>query len=1027
MQRTWIISFFLISNLCCLSAQPFPKLKFTHLSTRDGLSSEIINDILQDHRGIIWISTYDGLNRYDGTSITVYRHIEGDSTSIPNNDTRDLAIDQQNRLWIATEKGLCCFNTVTGKAVNYYVTSSPTQSLLTNIENQPFVDSRNRLWLASPFGIQWFDVEHKSFITYKMPPRPPSERSEHENYFRSIREDTQHQLWATSFFGLFRIDEKNQKLIPYDQGQVISNISWHQTKAGEYLVGQWGGGVKRFDPATGTYTPIFLETKDQNLVTDFIEWKDAQQKDWLCISLDGGLLLVDPVSQQKELYVHNEMDPSSLQGAYLSMLFLDRDNRIWLGTDHGIDILDPQLQYFDNHYLYQQVDRNNPKTFGTPRSLFETKEEYIIATWFMKGLFYFDHEWQLLRHQPTIPPHSVSHASAGIYSMLKDAKGNFWFATDSGLVRENKGVYTFMIPPGAYSMLYGDLAFREIWQRPDGLFWLRTKTRGIYLFNPVDEKFLAHYEQSQNDFAGRVLSGALDESGDLWIGTDSAFYQFEEASHTFKAIPYTKNGQAANFTNINSILYDHHEYIWLATEHGLGRYTIKTKEATLLDKKDGLPDEHLLQLLEDTTGILWLKSEQGIARYDATKGFQFFTFQHGLPDFYNAFGVFTLNSDSHILSGQNGAISEFNPYSIPWNSKNPDLILCDVRIDQQSIDFEKNPGVITMRPGQRTFQLHFSIPSYTASSLNQFFYRIPGLMEEWVAAPGGRVTFHELPVGEYSLQLKGKDFMNRESEVMSLSVLIRPYWYQTGWFRILAALFIISSILFFIRWRIRAVRKEAAYKQKIAESEMQILRTQMNPHFIFNSLNSIENFIMENEKRLASDYLNKFAHLIRLILDSSRNELIPFSKDMEALQLYVDLEQLRFNHKFEYQVKVDPELLGSHYSVPALIIQPYIENAIIHGLANSENPNLVLSVKAEAVEEGIRYSIEDNGIGRMLSKTYHELNHRHTSSVGMKITEDRINRFNHQAESNGSIRITDLYDDYQHAVGTKVEIILKMK
>jgi LytS/YehU family sensor histidine kinase len=98
----------------------------------------------------------------------------------------------------------------------------------------------------------------------------------------------------------------------------------------------------------------------------------------------------------------------------------------------------------------------------------------------------------------------------------------------------------------------------------------------------------------------------------------------------------------------------------------------------------------------------------------------------------------------------------------------------------------------------------------------------------------------------------------------------------------------------------------------------------MNPHFIFNSLNSIENFIMENEKRLASDYLNKFAHLIRLILDSSRNELIPFSKDMEALQLYVDIEQLRFNHKFEYQVKIDPELQGSHYSVPALIIQPYI-------------------------------------------------------------------------------------------------------
>lgn len=1027
MQRHWIILFVLISNYCCVYAQSFPNLKFTHLSTRDGLSSEIINDIIQDHRGIIWISTYDGLNRYDGTSITVYRHIEGDSTTIPNNDTRDLAIDQQNRLWIATEKGLCCFNTITGKATNYYSNPSSSQSLLTNIENQPFVDSQNRLWLASPLGIQLFDVEQKSFTTYRMPPRPASERSDHENYFRSIREDDQHQLWATSFFGLCRIDEKNKTLVPYDQGEVISNISWYQTSHGDYLVGQWGGGVKRFDPATGSYSPIILDSKAQNLVTDFIEWKDDQKKDWLCISLDGGLLLVDPVSQQKQWYVHNEMDPTSLQGTYLSMLFLDRDNRIWSGTDHGIDILDPQLQYFENHYLYQQVDRNNSKTFGTPRFLFETKAEYIVASWFMKGLFSFDHEWKLLRHEPVIPPHSASPASAGIYSMLKDEEGNFWFATDSGLVRENKGAYTTIIPHGEYSMLYGDLAFREIWQRPDGLFWIRTKNQGLYLFNPMNEKFLEHYVRTQNDFAGQVLSGALDDIGHLWIGTDSAFYRFEETSHTFQAIPYTVHGHTANYSNINHILFDHQQHIWLATEQGLGRFDIQSRQATLINHENGLPDDHLIQLLEDSTGILWLKSEHGIVRYDAAKRFQFFSFQHGLPDFYNSYSVFTLNSQSHILSGQNGGISEFNPYSIPWNSKNPDLVLCDVSIDQKTIDFQKTPGVITMLPGQRTLQLHYSITSYTASTLNQFSYRIPGLMEDWVTAPGGRVIFHELPVGEYNLQLKGKDFMNRESEVMPISILIQPFWYQTMWFRILTLLCIMTSILLFIRWRIRAVRKEAAYKQKIAESEMHVLRTQMNPHFIFNSLNSIENFIMENEKRLASDYLNKFAHLIRIILDSSRNELIPFAKDMEAIQLYVDLEQLRFNHKFEFIQHIDPVLLEGQYRVPALLIQPYIENAIIHGLANSEKSNLVLRVTAIATAEGIRYVIEDNGVGRRESKTYHHLNRRQTASVGMKITEERINRFNHQAVSNGTIRITDLYTDQDQPAGTKIEILLKMK
>ena len=121
---------------------------------------------------------------------------------------------------------------------------------------------------------------------------------------------------------------------------------------------------------------------------------------------------------------------------------------------------------------------------------------------------------------------------------------------------------------------------------------------------------------------------------------------------------------------------------------------------------------------------------------------------------------------------------------------------------------------------------------------------------------------------------------------------------------------------------------------------MQALQAQMNPHFFFNSLNSIENFIMQNEKKLASDYLNKFARFIRSILDSSNNDLIDVNKDIQSLQLYIDLEQLRFNNKFTFHCEVDPRLMGGEYHVPALLVQPFLENAINHGIGPSDRTDL---------------------------------------------------------------------------------------
>ena len=182
--------------------------------------------------------------------------------------------------------------------------------------------------------------------------------------------------------------------------------------------------------------------------------------------------------------------------------------------------------------------------------------------------------------------------------------------------------------------------------------------------------------------------------------------------------------------------------------------------------------------------------------------------------------------------------------------------------------------------------------------------------------------------------------------------------------------------------------------------------------------------MMQNEKRLASDYLNKFSRLIRSILDSSRDELIPIAKDMEALKLYLELEQLRFNNKFTYSFYTDSQLINGDYRIPSLIIQPYVENAIVHGFAHSDSMHLKLQITTTLENDIIIFTILDNGIGRKKAMEYNLFNKPGHKSVGLDITKERIAHFNNE-KVDKSISITDVVNENNEPMGTKVIIKLK--
>ena len=278
-------------------------------------------------------------------------------------------------------------------------------------------------------------------------------------------------------------------------------------------------------------------------------------------------------------------------------------------------------------------------------------------------------------------------------------------------------------------------------------------------------------------------------------------------------------------------------------------------------------------------------------------------------------------------------------------------------------------------------------------------------------------------VGQQQLQIQQQKLTIQQQQLQRSSLLKKILIGGSLAFVLLGIIVFRNLALKRRNEKLQSERTQASLQQKTAELEMQALRAQMNPHFIFNCLNSINQFILENDKGQASEYLTKFSRLVRLILQNSQASLIPLESELEALQLYLELEALRFNHHFDFRISVDEEVEVSVLKVPPLIIQPYAENAIWHGLMHKKE-NGFLEIDLYQKDDVLYCRTIDDGIGRRKAA---ELKNKTTSthrSMGMRITADRIDLLQHQKQLDASVQIIDLELPNGHAGGT--EVLLKI-
>ncbi len=1024
-------------------AQDKVDYNFTKLTTREGLSSNYVNCITQDSSGFIWIGTSDGLNRYDGRSIKTFRHQANNPDAIPGNQIIHIVVDKNGILWIGIrEVGLCRYDHATGKFILYKHNDGDEYSLSSNEYAYPFIDSKQQLYVATNNGINRYNPSKNNFDRIEIPLAIRNRKVVFAQQVFWIKEDNQQQLWCSIGYTLYLYNPVNNSFREYSTAAYAILNDILPVNRQEWLVTFWGSGLHKFYPSTGQFVKMNIP-EAANEAISLARWKDMDGKEYILISNDENHTLVfySPENGQYKFTLHDPDNPASLSENGLSTIFVDHNNIAWIATNgSGVNILDPRSQFFKNILLLKNQSGYRPYN-QLVNSIFSDEENYWIGAWFKGGLYRYDKHWKLLQQYKRIPPASTSSLSQTIGSFYRDTNNDFWFSTDSGLVYFNprNNNYKTYIPSDTTDPVYQaeqlHRIFRNVLPLNDHQFWVRNKRWGLYQFDKQQQRFIKHYMNDVSDSHSlpnnNLNAMVYDKWHRLWVSTDNGLARYDPATDRFivyKNDPVNKNSLAHNETG--DIVADSEGNLWIGTKNGVSCFNLADSTFKNYSVPEGLCNENVYRLCFDKQEKLWITTQNGVSCFDIKKKvFYSFSVTDGLPA-DNMGGILYLENDSTMLLGGYGILVRFDPRKIPVNTTPPRTVIHSIKVMDEPYYYRVNKNgekEIYLSWQQNVINAQFSVINYSNARQNAFYYKLEGFDKNWRQSEEGNISYTNLDPGTYTLHVKGSNnygVMSTKDDLIIVHIA-SPFW-KTAWFRILSAAGIIFLAFFLFKKRTAYIRKEERVKttlnKRIYEAETTALRTQMNPHFIFNTLNSINRYVIRNDAHTASDYLTKFARLIRLILDNSKNEFIPLSKELEALRLYLLMESIRFDEKFDHEIIVRENIDPATIKIQPMILQPFVENAIWHGLLHKAEKGKVL-IEIKQPEAGmLEISITDNGIGREKAGELKSKDSGQYKSQGLQITSGRI-RMNNERNV---VEIFDLKDEQAMATGTRVVLTISV-
>lgn len=1010
---------------------------FRHIDQADGLLHNEVLSIAQDGKGFIWVATHNGLQRYDGSRFVYYPEMLSNPAEGVRASAGIYADKKNNLLWITNNASLEKMET--GK--NHFTVYDPEKLLNDHsFVFNSFKGINNEQWLVGQNAVYRYDSAAKINVPYYLNILP---QNTHQSSF--IADDSSgNNRWMVSGSQLILFNKKSKQawsanfnagdhplLQPSFHGQEERLLRFVMIDSRQNIwITTWGDMLYKYNDDTKTiskYSLSTIKTKEDGgkasaaglLVNCILE--DDNHVVWIGTE-NAGLLRYSAAKDNFDYCIAQEKNGESIRYIYkILTLFQDKEQNIWIGTDRGISIFNPYRQYFSS------VKHEESNSLSMPKNEIDcfiqtTAGDIFIGTW-GGGMTQYDNQFHFKKNIFLKGPHQNNF----IWCFQQVDDKTLWIGCQHGYLQ------VYDIASGSIQTLLPPEMERST------IRCMEKDSRGNIWFGLHNGKIVKWDKQLQKFFPSRdslkamatVLNILIDRSQNCWVSTEAGFKQFDPEKMIYSTtwLPDKKNPTSISGKTCQGIEEYNDSVLLIGTIYGgLNFFNKRTKTFSHLNTADGLPSNTIYAIKKDKEHHVWFTTDYGLYKFDpAEKKFIPYSMEPGIINSsFIAYKFYPLHDGRWLTFTTSEAVSFFPGKATYQDMHQPTRIeitgfkLFNKPVFIDSLLFENKPVQLSHK--ENFFTIEFAALNFSSLQQINYYYRLGGVDKEWVNGGTKRfANYTDLQPGEYTFEVKTEN-ANSTEEITSFKIIITPPFWQTWWFISTCMALIVLSVFWLFRRRINTIRHDAQMKQTIAETEMMALRTQMNPHFIFNCLNSIDNLIQTDQKEKATDYLAKFAQLIRSILENSKNNTIPCWKDLETLQLYLQMEELRWDKKITCNVTIADEIQNGDYKVPPMIVQPFVENAIHHGLLNKVDPDKKLSIDVKLEENKIKYTVTDNGIGRQKGDEYKKLNRSSQVSFGMQITKDRINLFNQH--TNGSVKVTDLYNELQQPAGTIVEVWL---
>ncbi len=937
---------FVILIFCFIYQFLFSQEKIlNNFTIEDGLPSSHVYNGLQDRQGYIWFCTDKGVVKFDGEKSKVFTTEDG----LSNNDIWNLFLDSQDRIWLYTF----------GNKIHYiqndsvHAINAPANfDKITNIKEDP----EKGLWFI--LGLRPFLYSNNKFVL-EVPYYKKTESEANFLHYVNTSEDTTFYCSKT-----FPNNKPGHQFlhIKIGEGPITKIASITQNKITPFFITPYKNGVLSIENNSIYEIGVNHQKKLLYSTSDIYIKELVSFSDFNILATSKGQLILD-----KNFLPHPDFEFTKKMN--INKVFEDRENNIWITTkDKGVFL----WKRNQGSEIYKEDFKDNANLLCIEKD----ENETLWLGGSNDFLYYIDKDEKIKKIKLQLPPNSLDIGKE--IKIIKSKNESLTLGLNIGLIQINKNKITSKTKKISPHFFLGKIPTKDFEFYNNNI--LATSGQAIVDINKSLKNNKVEYFFYKKT---PIYQIALDNEK-IWMG-----------SH--EGIVYLKNNELheqhnpwSNLPISNIQTFKETDGIWVSTQTGVLYVIRKNETKKIFDFKTSINKI----LIENPTSI-WAATSTGIYLLkEKNNEFQiegFINNKNGLLS--NEVNDFSIRKP-FLYAATNKGLSKINLINFRQNKKPHFLqpIISEVLINNKKTS-DKNP---ILKYNKNNLKFYFHSHSFSQFGNIEYEYRIPEINDNWERTLNRTANYTTLPHGAYTFQVRALIPNQTTSTTTSYSFEILPHWSNTWWFYTLCSLTFLFIVYFLYKNRIKKIEERELEKNKIShqfsELELQALQAQMNPHFIFNSLGAIQYFISTDQTLKAENYLSKFATLLRSYLEASRHKFISLQEEINLISNYIFIEQMRVNNKFTFELDTDPSCNLHSIHVPSFLIQPFIENAILHGLIPKEGEGmLIIRIKNNSRINSCVISIDDNGVGRTANTTAHPSKFKnHHKSRGLQLVQERI-------------------------------------